>query len=265
MAKAAAVRMPPEASAAHGCEGARRVLALMLAFSAERNTLSARDLAAATGIALPSVYRYITLLRETGLLAEGERGSFRLSARLIGLARAAEAAESIIEIADPIMNTLMARTEETVILVRLIGRSAICVHRVECSHHLRTMFEPGRPFPLERGASARVLLAGLTPELRREYLAGFSERDPAGAAELEERVLLAARRGWAVSHEEVEPGVLAMSAPVTQGKRIIAALTIPAPLSRSPEESWEKRLNLLRAGAREISTALAGEPSILRA
>ena len=67
MARATAVKMPPEASAVHGCEGARRVLALMLAFSADKNTLTARDLAAATGIALPSVYRYITLLRETGL------------------------------------------------------------------------------------------------------------------------------------------------------------------------------------------------------
>src|SRR5580700_10397205 len=101
MARATAVKMPPEASAVHGCEGARRVLALMLAFSTDKNTLTARDLAAATGIALPSVYRYITLLRETGLLAGDERGSYRLSARLIGLARAAEAAESIIDIADP--------------------------------------------------------------------------------------------------------------------------------------------------------------------
>ena len=47
----------------------------MLAFSAERSSLTARELAAATGIALPSVYRYITLLRETGLLAGDERGA----------------------------------------------------------------------------------------------------------------------------------------------------------------------------------------------
>ena len=74
MARASAVRMPPEANAAHGCEGARRVLALMLTFSADDNTLTARQLAERTGIALPSVYRYITLLRETGLLAGDERG-----------------------------------------------------------------------------------------------------------------------------------------------------------------------------------------------
>ena len=110
MARASAVKMPPEANAAHGCEGARRVLALMLTFSADENTLTARQLAERTGIALPSVYRYLTLLRETGLLAGDERGSYRLSARLIGLARAAEAAESIIAVADPVMHDLAKLT-----------------------------------------------------------------------------------------------------------------------------------------------------------
>src|SRR5271154_6664460 len=148
MARATAVKMPPEASAVHGCEGARRVLALMLAFSTDRNTLTARALAAATGIALPSVYRYITLLRETGLLAGDERGSYRLSARLMGLARAAEAAESIIDYADPAMRDLAYETGETVILVRLIGRTPVCVHRVQSVQRLRISFEAGQPLPL---------------------------------------------------------------------------------------------------------------------
>src|SRR6201982_198458 len=95
MARASAVKMPPEANAAHGCEGARRVLALMLTFSADDHTLTARQVAGRPGIALPSVYRYLTLLRETGLLAGDERGSYRLSARLVGLARPAAAGESI--------------------------------------------------------------------------------------------------------------------------------------------------------------------------
>ena len=182
MARASAVRMPPEANAAHGCEGARRVLALLLTFSADDNTLTARQLAERTGIALPSVYRYITLLRETGLLAGDERGSYRLSARLIGLARAAEAAESIIDVADPVMNHLAEQTGETVILVRLIGRSAVCVHRVQSAQQLRISFEVGQPLPLERGASARLLLASLAPHVRKEYLAALAERDPEAAA-----------------------------------------------------------------------------------
>jgi DNA-binding IclR family transcriptional regulator len=256
MARATAVKMPPEASAAHGCEGARRVLALMLAFSAERNSLTARELAAATGIALPSVYRYITLLRETGLLAGDERGSYRLSARLIGLARAAEAAESIIDIADPFMRELAAQTGETVILVRLIGRSAVCVHRVESAQRLRIAFEPGQPMPLERGASARLLLAGLTPEQRRSHLAALAERDPEGAALLERKAAQAAEQGYAVSEEELEKGVWAVSAPVLQGKRMTAVITVPSPLVRAPAPLQDKLLAQVRAAAQAISEAV---------
>jgi DNA-binding IclR family transcriptional regulator len=242
MARATAVKMPPEASAAHGAEGARRVLALMLAFSADRNTLTARELAAATGIALPSVYRYITLLRETGLLAGDERGSYRLSGRLIGLARAAEAAESIIEVADPFMRDLGERTGETVILVRLIGRSAVCVHRVESAQRLRIAFEPGQPMPLEKGASA--------------HLAALAERDPAAAALLERKAAQAAAQGYAVSEEELEKGVWAISAPVYQGKRMMAVITVPSPLVRAPAPLQDKLLTQLRITAQDITAAV---------
>src|ERR1700693_3068973 len=224
MARASAVRMPPEANAAHGCEGARRVLALMLTFSADDNTLTARQLAERTGIALPSVYRYITLLRETGLMAGDERGSYRLSARLVGLARAAEAAESIIDVADPVMRDLAAQTGETVILVRLIGRSAVCVHRVQSAQRLRISFEPGQPLPLERGASARLLLSGLPPQQRREDLAPLAQPYPEAAARFDARAAQAARQGYATSEEELEQGVFAVSAPVFEGKRMIAVI-----------------------------------------
>jgi DNA-binding IclR family transcriptional regulator len=256
MARASAVKMPEEASAAHGCEGARRVLALMLAFSAEQNTLTARQLADRTGIALPSVYRYITLLRETGLLAGDERGSYRLSARLMGLARAAEAAESIIEYADPVMRDLADETGETVILVRLIGRTAVCVHRVQSVQRLRIEYEPGATLPIERGASAKLLLAGLTPQLRRDYLAPLAERDPEAAAILEQRVARAGQQGFATSEEEIYPGVWAASAAVTQGKRTLAALTVPSPLVRASADERKHLLDQVRAAARSINEEL---------
>jgi len=256
MARASAVKMPPEANAAHGCEGARRVLALMLTFSADENTLTARQLAERTGIALPSVYRYITLLRETGLLAGDERGSYRLSARLIGLASAAQAAESIIDVADPVMRELAGRTGETVILVRLIGRSAVCVHRVESGQRLRISFEPGQPLPLERGASARLLLASLSPSVRREYLAPLAERDPEAATLLEKKILLAGQQGYATSEEEIHQGVFAAAAQVMQGKRMVAVLTVPSPLVRAPAEQRALLLNQVRAAARAIEDSL---------
>ena len=85
------------ASAAPGSEGARRALAALQAFSPHRHTLTARELSEITSIPLPSMYRYIALLRDTGLLIGDDRGAYRLSPTVISLARAAQAAEPTTE------------------------------------------------------------------------------------------------------------------------------------------------------------------------
>lgn len=243
--------------AAQGSESARRALALLMAFSPERHTLTARQLAAATAIPLPSVYRYVAFLREAGLLVGGDAGSYHLSARLIALARAAEAAETLVDIAGPVMRRLAAETTETVILVRLVARSAVCVHRVETTHRLRTSYEPGQALPLEHGASARLLLASLSPQERREYLAPLAREDPVGAAQLEDNIARAGQRGWATSEEEIDHGVWAAAAAIRDSSGIIASLSVPSPLVRAPAAMREKLLGQVRAAAAEINTALA--------
>jgi len=225
---------------------------VLQAFSARRHTLTARELAEATSIPLPSMYRYIALLRDTGLLIGDDRGAYHLSPRLISLARAAEAAESLIEMADPVMRALAAECGETV-MVKLIAKVPVCVHRVESAHHLRAAFEPGQTLPLVRGASGRVLLAGLTEQARREHLAPLAQADPAAAARVEEAVALVAARGWATSEEEIDRGVWAASAAVTDGRSTVAALTVPSPLVRAPAALQEILLGQVRAAAVTLS------------
>lgn len=241
---------------ARGAESARRVLAVLLAFSKERHTLSARDLARITGIPLPSVYRYVAFLRDTGLLVGGDRGGYHLSVRLVQLAQAAEAGDALIEIADPVMRRLAAETGETVILVRLLGQAAVCVHRVESAHHLRTSFEPGQPMPLEHGASARILLASMTPEALRAYLEPLAGRDPERAGRLAEEVALVRERGWASSEEEIDRGIWAAAAAVRDESGIVAALSVPSPLVRAPEETRAELLTKVRAAAGRLSDLL---------
>jgi DNA-binding IclR family transcriptional regulator len=245
-----------ENAASKGSEGARRALTILLAFSQERPTQSARDLNRATGIPLPSVYRYVALLREMGLLVADERGLFHLSARVSALARAAETAETLIGLADPVMRRLSAATGETVILVRLIAQSAVCVHRIESRHSLRTSYEPGQPLSLTHGASARLLLAGMTAQTRRDYLAPLAVRDPGAAARLEKQAVVAGRRGWAVSEEEIDTGVWAAAAAVRDRTGIVAALTVPSPLVRAPEALHEELLARVRAAAGELNASL---------
>ena len=51
-------------------------------------------------------------------------------------------------------------------------------------------------------------------------------------------------------------GVWAASAQVTQGKRVMAALTVPSPLVRAPAEQRAQLLTRVRAAARDISEGL---------
>jgi DNA-binding IclR family transcriptional regulator len=121
--------------------------------------------------------------------------------------------------------------------------------------HART-FEPGQQLPLERGASGRVLLAGLAPRTRRDYLAPLAQADPAAAARLERAAAEAAECGWAVSEEEIDRGVWAASAAVTDGRSTVAALTVPSPLVRAPAALQERLLGQVRAAARALSDLL---------
>ncbi|HET9079120.1 MAG TPA: IclR family transcriptional regulator [Trebonia sp.] len=241
------------AASASGAEGARRVLAVLQAFSPRQPTLTARELAELTTIPLPSMYRYIALLRDTGLLIGDDRGAYHLSARFISMARAAEAAEVLVEFADPVMRDLVRECGETVIFVRLIARTPVCVHRVESEHHLRATFEPGQPLPLLQGASGRVLLAGLSERQRRECLEPLAQSDPAAVARLEEVIAKVAARGWATSEEEIDRGVWAASAAVTDGRATVGALTVPSPLVRAPSAQQDRLLGQVRAAAAKLS------------
>jgi DNA-binding IclR family transcriptional regulator len=245
------VKVPAQTSSA------RRVLELLLCFTRTRHTLSSRELSELTGIALPTVYRYLTLLRELGLLIGDDRGSYHLSVRFVGLAQAAEAADALIELAHPVMRELATATGETVLLVRLIGQAAVCVHRIESSHQLRTSYEPGQPLSLEHGASARILLGSMSDSARRALFTQLATEDPERAAALEADVALARQRGWATSREEIDRGVWAVSAEVRDGDgQVVAALSVPSPLVRAPVQVRERLLGQVRAAAGRLTELL---------
>ena len=244
-------------ASASGAEGARRVLAVLQAFSPRQHTLTARELAEATAIPLPSMYRYIALLRDSGFMIGDERGAYHLSPKFISMARAAKAAETLIEVADPVMQELVHECGETVILVRLIAGTPVCMHRVESEYHLRATFEPGQSLPLLRGASGRVLLAGLPERQLREVLARLAQSNPAEAVALEEAIAKVAARGWATSEEEIDRGVWAASAAVTDGRATVAALTVPSLLVRAPSAQQERLLGQVRAAATRLSKLIA--------
>lgn len=238
-----------------------RTVRLLTSFSKDRHTLTAKELAASAGIPLPSVYRYIAALKDAGLLVDDDQGGYHLSPRFIELAKAAEAAESIIELADGPMRELAAVTGETVLLVRLVNDSAVCVHSIESGQALRITIEPGTTMPLEQGASAKLLLAAMKPDRLRARLNALRERDPARAVAIEKEVAEASGRGWATRTSEddiqdIDPGVWVASAAVRSGAQIVAALTVASPLARATKAARASMLAEVRRTAAMLSAVL---------
>ena len=245
-----------------GADSGRRALEMLFAFTEQRPVASVRELAADLGIPVPSVHRYVALLRDMGLIEEGTRGQYHLTMRVSALNRAARAATPLVSIADPYMRELSGEIEETVMLVRLVQGLPVCVHRVETPRRIRLSFEIGQHLPPLRGASVRLLLGALSPAERQRYLdrALDSGATPpaAGTEKFLDLVERDAQRGWAVSNQEIDEGVWAGCAAITEGSEIVATLSVPCPAFRMDSERGNLVIERAVATAGRISAALGG-------
>src|SRR5205085_183029 len=105
----------------------------------------------------------------------------------------------------------------------------LCVEALESPHGLRTIVPVGALLPLDVGSAGKVL-----------------REDPA--------VL---KRGWAESVEERQRGVASVSAPLWDGDRLAAAVSVSGPLERTSRAPGRRYARPVVAAARSIEAALA--------
>jgi DNA-binding IclR family transcriptional regulator len=145
----------------------------------------------------------------------------------------------------------------TVLLCRIFRDTVLCVHQVASAENVRRVsYERGRPMPLFRGATSKIILAYLPPrDLRRLY--GIHQAAIA-AAKLGDswedfRIRMARMRkdGTATSFAELDPEVIGIAAPIIDDrKRVVGSLSYVIPIA---EERIAPRLAAIVAtGAREI-------------
>jgi len=259
MAGSGTTRDAAKTKATSGSESARKVLSLLLAFSEESPTQSVQEMATALDVPVSSAYRYVSLLREFGLLEEAEFGGYRVSLRAVGLARAARAgAAGLSDIAHPVVQELARETGETALVIRRLGQAVVAVDIEESEKPVRLTFERGILMSLNRGSAARLLLAALTPKERADYYAFLRtvESDPELPAE--EELAEIAEQGWTESFGQVSDGIWGCAAAITVNRRVVAALSVAGPLFRLDEEHRARIVEAVRRRAAEINAAVAG-------
>lgn len=231
---------------------ADQALALLLAVS-EHQPVSAADLCRKLDMNRTVAQRLLTTLRERGFVRRAGEGYMLgpAAARIAG-----QVAPSLRQAAEPVMERFAAQTGETVVLQVADGGAAVILAQVIGRQYVVRVEENLiARHPLHLGASGRVLLAFVPGRQARRVLAGI----PGTAGIL--RDLTAIRtRGYELSHDELQRGVHAVSAPVLGPDGLaVAALAALLPVNRA--ERVPGLVGLVVEAAGDIGRRLAPSES----
>ena len=191
------------------------------------------ELAAATGLAKSTTSRLLLALERNGLVRRDDAGRFRPGEMFVRFAWRGGAEAGLTEVAQPFLDRLGRDTGETVNLG--VGRDGMVeqIAQVDSVYVIGATNWLGRAVPLHSTAIGKVLLAYGAAQLRPGRLERRTERTITGRAALETELAAVRQRGYAVIDGELEPGLVAVAAPVYRdGGAVVAALSVSGPGTR---------------------------------
>lgn len=186
---------------------------------------------------ISTVYRLTTLLENRGLISSlGHDMGFAAGPICMKIALNIKTEAALLQLAQPVLQALALRTDESVALLIADGYEALCVDMYESSQAVRCSFSRGRSQPLLKGASAKALLAFQPDPVREAILQHFQQRSPLPVNLLADLQTIQ-QAGYATSSSEVDEGVWGASAPVFHGRHLQGVITLMAPIHRANQQT----------------------------
>ncbi len=216
-----------------GTQAVDRAVRLVTEVVHAPDSVTFTELATATGLAKSTTSRLLVALERGGLVRRDDDGRFRPGDVFVRYAWRGGAEAGLIEVARPFLDRLGAQTGETVNLG--VARDGLVeqVAQVDSKYLIGGTNWVGRPVPLHCAALGKVLLAYGAAQLPAGRLEARTSRTLTSRAALEENLRQVRRCGYAVTDEELEPGLVAVAAPVYRdGAVVVGALSVSAPASR---------------------------------
>lgn len=180
---------PAPPAAEQKVEAVERALGLLEAFADGTKMLMLAELSARAGLYPSTALRLAGSLIRFGYLVRGSDGTYRLGPTPFRLGGLYRAGYNLADQVRPALARLVERTGETGGFYVREGQRRICLFREPSPRPIRLHIEEGAAMPLDRGASAHVLMAftdGVLPihEAAREngYAVSIGQRDPEIAA-----------------------------------------------------------------------------------
>lgn len=211
-----------------------RAVAILRVLSDKGMSLGA--IATATGLPRSTVQRLVDALAAEDMVETGNSGA-RLS---WGLAQIAERGRvSIVSRARPALETLFARTHETVDISTLQGHEVSFLDRIVSDKELRVVPFPDKPRPLHAMANGKALLATFTNDyiahILSKGLVGLTSSTITDLPRLLDELESVRETGFSFDREEHAPGVCAIGTSVILPGHRPYAFSVVMPASRFSE------------------------------
>lgn len=238
---------------AAGVRAVERAVALLFRVAEQPGGVSLRQLAEEVGCSKSTVHRLLATLERLEVVErDAALRQYRLGPRLRALRQEAPPPD-LRALAEPLLVALRDAVGETASLHVLDGAAHVVAAQAECRHAMRLILPLGQRIPLQKGATAKAILAFL-PAAQQAAL---------GLSPLPNEVLSAEERedirglGYAYSYAERVPGSSAIAVPLRDARGwVVGALALSGPSVRfTPARAVRSAPALLEA-ARQIEASL---------
>ncbi|MEU6355767.1 IclR family transcriptional regulator [Streptomyces sp. NPDC047072] len=256
----------PAAKRGYHVEALAKGLRLLALFSEQRPAMKLTDMAAETGVPLPTAFRMAATLVTEGFLEQLPDGAYRPAPKVLTLGFAALRGLDLVELADGPLRRLAATTGQTVNLGSLSDDRVLYLVRLRNNDLVTANIQVGSRLPAVSTSIGKVLLSSLDDGELKERLGEGSFTGATGPNAI--RSLGALKRalgeireqGWAVQDEELAYGLRSVAAPVSDATgAVVAAVNVAVPAMEFPLDRLlgELRPPLLEACG-EITRLLGG-------
>ncbi|GAB7526399.1 IclR family transcriptional regulator [Paraburkholderia sp. 2C] len=240
-----------------------RGLAVIRAFNAERPAQTLTDVAAATGLTRAGARRILLTLQTLGYV-EADGRLFRLTPRILDLGFAYLTSMPFWNVAEPVMEALSAEVHESCSAAVLDRTEIVYVLRVPTHKIMTINLSIGSRLPAWCTSMGRVLLSSLDDTaldaiLDASNLHAHTPRTVTDKNELKQIIAQVRRQGWAINDQELEEGLISISAPIRNRQgRIIAAMNISGNAQRNSAKQMVRTfLEPLQKAAQDVSDRVA--------
>lgn len=213
--------------------------------------MTLKEIAEHTHLNTSTAFRIVNTLERRQYLTRNDTSKqYRLGPRALALGYSSHWTENVITLAKPYLRRLQQLFNETVSIYIAEGDCRICLDHVESTHSLRRVIPIGESLPLYKGAAGRVLLTWTSDDERQRYIEKYGNIS-------EEEFATIRHNGYAITQDESEHGLFALSVPIFNFEgQVIASLTIAGPSMRFYDSIRQKMLFTMSQYAYEISHSL---------